>query len=50
MFNMIPILVSSFLERFDPAESCLDMVQMERLLIRSADPKDITLEVLSLLK
>ena len=50
LFNMIPILVSSFLERFNPEKSCLDMVQIERSLVRSADTKDIINEVLNLLK
>lgn len=49
MFNMIPVLVSSFLERFDPEKSCLDMVQIERLLVRSEDPQDIINEVISIL-
>ncbi len=49
MFNMIPILVSSFLERFDPQKSCLDMVQIEQLLLRSDDPEDIVNEVVAIL-
>lgn len=49
MFNMIPVLVSSFLERFNPEESCLDMVQMEKLLVKSADTKDIITMVLNII-
>jgi len=50
MFNMIPILVSSFLERFDPEDSCLDMVQMEKLIIQSTAPSDIIAKILNMLK
>ncbi len=50
MFNMIPILVSSFLERFNPERSCLDMIQIEKVLIKTGDPQQIVAEVLSLLK
>ena len=49
MFNMIPVLISSFLERFDPEESCLDMVEIDYLIVKSADTKDIVSEVLTIL-
>jgi leucyl-tRNA---protein transferase len=50
LFNMIPVLISSFLERFDPERSCLDMVQIDNLLVMSKDPKDIINEVLTILR
>lgn len=50
MFNMIPILVSSFLERFNPERSCLDMIQIEKVLLRTSDPNKIVKKVFALLK
>ncbi len=49
MFNMIPVLVSSFLERFSPEDSCLDMVHLEEILVESVDTNDIIDGVLELL-
>ncbi len=49
MFNMIPVLISSFLERFDPERSCLDMVQIDYLISRSDDPTEIANRVLTII-
>ncbi len=49
LFNMIPVLISSFLERFNPEESCLDMVQIEETVLKSSDGQQIVNEVLSII-
>ena len=50
MFNMMPVLMASFLKRFDPEKSCLDMVQIDSLIVKSNDTKIIVNEVLNLIK
>lgn len=49
LFNMIPILVSSFLDRFDPERSCLDMVQIDYLVLASEDTDEIINKVLKII-
>lgn len=50
LFNMMPILVSSFLERFNPESSCLDMVEIERVILKTPDKNKIVSAVMALLK